>query len=131
MVDVVIAFKLNERTRSGCFGKYMFLLIWSCVVTDIDRLYISCTTIYDAAREKDMKDCVKETAANTEKALIAQLLAQSQTILAEMRATMAAMDARMDADTERLEGRMESIEGRMERMGGRMERMEGRMTGWR
>ncbi|KAF8457187.1 hypothetical protein BGX38DRAFT_834660 [Terfezia claveryi] len=84
--DVAISLKLNERTNSEVkwvlgFGVGTVLLgIGSAVF----KVYY-----YDAAREKDMKDYVKDTVSNSERV-----------ILAEMRVEMRAMEGRMGAKIE-------------------------------
>ncbi|RPB22659.1 hypothetical protein L211DRAFT_850414 [Terfezia boudieri ATCC MYA-4762] len=78
--DVAIAFKLNERTHSGVkwvlgFGVGTVLLGIGIAIFKVYH--------YDIAREKDMKDYIKDTIANS------QLL-----ILAEMRALEARVESK-------------------------------------
>ena len=69
---------MDERTNSEVkwvlgfgVGTEWVRYVCSCLVTDIIRLYLKCTTMIQA--EKDMKKYVKETVTNSEKVILAEM----------------------------------------------------------
>ncbi|KAF8470075.1 hypothetical protein BDZ91DRAFT_792094 [Kalaharituber pfeilii] len=80
-----MALKLNERTHNEV--KWVLTFGVGTVLLGIGSAVFK-VYYYDAAREKDMKDYVKDTVANSEKV-----------ILAEMKAMEARMEARIESKT--------------------------------